>query len=56
MQLKPKKLGITQLFLSLFSLKLKDIKGTFRSAPSIPPATERSTVSVGVRVEVLDEN
>ncbi len=36
MQRKPKKLGITQLFLSLFSHSLKGIQGTFRNSPSIP--------------------
>jgi len=48
MQLNPNKLGITQLFLSLFSHTLKGIQGTFRNSPSVPPATNRITDIVGV--------
>jgi hypothetical protein len=56
MQLKLKKLGITQLFLSLFSHTLKGIQGTFRNSLSIPPTTNRSTdIDSGGLLEVLDE-
>jgi hypothetical protein len=51
MQFKPKKLGIVQLFLSLFSHSLKGIQGTFRNSPSIPPATKPSTVLVAGGME-----
>ncbi|MCC5617485.1 hypothetical protein LC605_20820 [Nostoc sp. CHAB 5836] len=43
MQFKSKKLGITQLFLSLFSHLLKGIQGTFRNSPSIPLTTNLGT-------------
>ncbi|BAZ67986.1 hypothetical protein NIES4106_27440 [Fischerella sp. NIES-4106] len=34
--MQPKKLGITQLSLSLFLLKQKNTQGTFHNSPSIP--------------------
>ncbi|MGL5063286.1 MAG: hypothetical protein ACRC62_25175, partial [Microcoleus sp.] len=48
MYIKLKKLGITQLFLSLFSPSLTGIQGTFPNSRSIPPTTNRSTDIVGV--------
>ncbi|MEH2033037.1 MAG: hypothetical protein V7K67_25985 [Nostoc sp.] len=55
MHTKPKRLGITQLFLSLFSHSLKGIQGTFRNSPSIPPATISVLRLVAGGMEVLDE-
>jgi hypothetical protein len=46
--MQPKKLGIAQLSPSLFVLMHKNTYGTFHNSPSIPPATDLSTGTVGV--------
>jgi hypothetical protein len=48
MQLKPKKLGITQLSRSLFVLAHKNIYGKFHNSLSIPPSTDLDIATVWV--------